>query len=239
MSGARVTITLPGRRPQVFDLAPGDERIIGRRPLPDEDGIVIDATGVSKRHLSLVVARESVAVTDLDSTYGTFRKGTRIGGVRVADRPETLQIGVAEITIRPPERSDRTAFGHTRLVTIESHRRVLVVLCRDHVVPPSHRGAWVLGDEEISAVFGGTPNAGTISKTIAEIAKSLALEHPSRAIREALIDWAVATREVSVMDIVALDAYLTEKVGGTYEDRVRSFERSTRLRRNLERTQSG
>ena len=115
-------------------------------------------------------------------------------------------------------------------------RRTLAILCRDHVVPPTGRGAWVLGDEEISAILGGTPNAGTISKQIAELSRMLGLAHPPKSIREALIDWAVASGEIDSADVAAVDDELVRRTGMTYDDRIRSFERSARLRRNVQQT---
>jgi FHA domain len=236
MAPAELTVHAPGQRPRSYPLQVGDECVVGRAPLAEEAGIVVDAERVSRRHVELVVTRNAVVVRDLESTYGTYRRGTRVASVRIADRQETLAIGAAELVIVPPARDHQTMRDRRRLVTTEAQRRTLAILCRDHVVRPSGRGAWILGDEEISAILGGTPNAGTISKQIADIARLLDLEHPPKSIREALVDWAIATGEIDAADIAMVEDELVRRTGMGYDDRIRSFERSVRLRRNVERT---
>jgi pSer/pThr/pTyr-binding forkhead associated (FHA) protein len=210
----------------------GKSYVVGRSPLVEDDGIQIEADGVSRRHLMLTVLRDAVEAEDLGSSYGTTRNGIPVNLTRIADRPATLVIGDARLVVTPPLRGDATELRHERRITVASLRRILVILCRDHVVAPGNRGAWILTDEEISAVLGGTPNAGTVGKDLKRVAATVGLEAP--ATRESIIDWAIASREVSQADAHELDAYLTLERGlPSYDDRIRTFERSTRLRRNL------
>jgi hypothetical protein len=213
-------------------LETGKDYVLGREPLAEEEGIVVDAGGVSRRHLLLSVLRDAVEVKDLGSRYGTTRNGVGVITTRIADRPATFVLGNARIVVTPPVRGDATDLRHERRITVASLRRILVILCRDHVIPPGNRGAWVLTDEEISAVLGGTPNANTVGKDLKQIAKHVELAAP--ATRESIIDWAIASHEVSAADARELDEFLTvERKQPSYDDRVRTFERSTRLRKNL------
>lgn len=238
MSGAKLVVLLAtgseGTEPRDVALEIGREYVLGRAPLAEEEGIEVAAEGVSRRHLLLRVRRDAIEAEDLGSTFGTTRNGVPITVTRIADRPVVLRIGDAELVITPPARAGATEMHSEKLVRTASLRRILVILCRDHVIPPATRGAWVLTDEEISAMLGGTPNAGTVGKDIKRIAVTVGLEVP--ATREALIDWAIASREVTAVDAPALDRFLIRERGlPSYEDRIRTFERSTRLRRNLAR----
>jgi hypothetical protein len=212
-------------------LQPGEEYVVGRAPLPGELGVVVNAHGVSRRHVMLIVHRDSVEVRDLDSSYGTKRNGFPIEMIRVADHPTSLMLGDARLLVTPPLRHDATEFRHERKITTASLRRILVILCRDHIIPPSNRGAWVLTDEEISAVLGGKPNAGTVGKDLRHIADLVDLKAP--ATRESIIDWAIASHEVAAGDAHELDSFLAGRELGPYDDRIRFFDRSKRLRQNL------
>jgi pSer/pThr/pTyr-binding forkhead associated (FHA) protein len=237
VSEAKLLVLLPtageGDPACELPLEVGKEYVLGRAPLSEENGVEVLAEGVSRRHLLLRVLRDAIEAEDMGSTYGTRRNGVPITSTRITDRPVVLCIGDAEIQITPPSRTGATELRTERVITTASLRRILVILCRDHVVPPAMRGAWVLTDMEISAILGGTPNAGTVGKDIKRIALTAGLETPST--REALIDWAVASREISAVDAAELDRFLlTERGLPPYEDRVRTFDRSTRLRRNLQ-----
>jgi hypothetical protein len=235
MTGALLSVFVsdPEEIPVIVDmpLQLGEEYVIGRAPLPEEQGVVVDAHGVSRRHVMLIVHRDSVEVRDLDSSYGTKRNGFPIEMIRVADHPTSLILGDARVLVTPPPRGDATEFRHERQITTASLRRILVILCRDHIIPPANRGAWVLTDEEISAVLGGKPNAGTVGKDLRNIADLVELKAP--ATRESIIDWAIASHEVSATDAHELDTFLASRGLGPYDDRIRFFGRSKRLRQNL------
>jgi hypothetical protein len=235
MTGALLSVFVsdPDEIPVIVDmpLQLGEEYVIGRAPLPEEQGVVVDAHGVSRRHVMLIVHRDSVEVRDLDSSYGTKRNGFPIEMIRIADHPASLMMGDARLLVTPPMRHDATEFRHERQVTTASLRRILVILCRDHVVPPGNRGAWVLSDEEISAVLGGKPNAGTVGKDLRQIADLVGLRAP--ATRESIIDWAIASHEVGAADAHELDTFLASRSLGPFDDRIRVFDRTKRLRENL------
>jgi hypothetical protein len=235
MTGATLSVFVsdPDESALIVDmpLEIGQDYVVGRAPLAEEHGVVVEAHGVSRRHLMLTVQRDAVEVRDLDSSYGTKRNGFPIQMIRIADRPTSLILGNARLVVTPPVRDDATEFRHERQVATASLRRILVILCRDHIIPPANRGAWVLTDEEISAVLGGKPNAGTVGKELRQIADLVELRAP--ATRESIIDWAVASHEVSSSDAHELDVFLTGRDLGPYDDRIRVFERTRRLRQNL------
>jgi len=78
-----------------FRLPPGAVKTVGRAPRAD---FVVDAALVSRLHCRLTAADDSVDVTDLDSTNGTYINDQRVksGCIKNGDR---LRIGRVEFTI--------------------------------------------------------------------------------------------------------------------------------------------
>ena len=78
-----------------FRLPPGAVKTVGRAPRAD---FVVDAALVSRLHCRLTAADDSVDVTDLDSTNGTYINDERVksGCIKNGDR---LRIGRVEFTI--------------------------------------------------------------------------------------------------------------------------------------------
>jgi len=78
-----------------FRLPPGAVKTVGRAPRAD---FVVDAALVSRLHCRLTAADDSVDVTDLDSTNGTYINDERVksGCIKSGDR---LRIGRVEFTV--------------------------------------------------------------------------------------------------------------------------------------------
>ena len=90
---------------QRFPLVEG-ENIIGRDPLST---VWVDATGVSRRHASIIVDGESVVLRDLGSKNGTLRSGERVRtpvSLRDGDR---IQVASVVLVFRQPSAGVSTA----------------------------------------------------------------------------------------------------------------------------------
>ena len=83
---------------KTFPLSEGDN-VIGRDP---GCGIWLDAPGVSRRHacLRLDSARRHVALEDLASTNGTFRRRSRVQGEISLEDGDQIRLGPVQITVR-------------------------------------------------------------------------------------------------------------------------------------------
>jgi DNA-binding winged helix-turn-helix (wHTH) protein len=82
------------------------ENIIGRDPLST---VWVDATGVSRRHASIIVDGESVMLRDLGSKNGTLRSGERVRtpvSLRDGDR---IQVASVVLVFRQPSAGVSTA----------------------------------------------------------------------------------------------------------------------------------
>lgn len=221
-------IRAPGQEPRRVELEQGIDYVVGAR---EEGGparsVVVEAAGVSRRHLRVRADPSGVDVEDLGSTFHTLLDdGVPITRWRVL-RTTSLTIGRATLVIDPPEPAgDRTQQPHALRVSRPALRRTLVALCRDHVVHPLGRGSWVLSHRDLEELFGGSPRADQFSKDVQEIAR--AINVPASA--EALIDWALATSEVGADDVRWLDGVLREATGMDYDQRIRVLSRFGWLR---------
>lgn len=231
MSTASIRIVVPGRDDEDHRLPHGVPVILGRRPDPgpDERGVVVDAAGVSRRHVALRVTEDGVEVRDLRSTNHTYLDGAPIRTARLSGPPSELRIGGAQVVVTPPADADRTDAYRAVRITTPGLRMKLIALCRDHVVPPRGRGAWVLTAEDLSALIAvnGTPRPSSVGDDIKDIKRLAGIPGCTTA---QLIDWAVATREVVAADVAELDAYLMDRVGRTYDERILEIPRGTHLR---------
>lgn len=66
------------------------------------DGLLLADEKVSRQHLVLSAAGESVKVTDLESTNGCFIDGVRVVGDGLLESGSTLQLGDTTIRVEPP-----------------------------------------------------------------------------------------------------------------------------------------
>ena len=83
---------------QRFPLVEG-ENIIGRDPLST---VWVDATGVSRRHASIVVDGESVILRDLGSKNGTLRRGERVTTPVPLCDGDRIQVASVVLVFRRP-----------------------------------------------------------------------------------------------------------------------------------------
>ncbi|MGO1738603.1 MAG: FhaA domain-containing protein [Actinomycetaceae bacterium] len=74
-------------------LLTGPVTVVGRG---SESDIVLDDTGVSRRHLEIRVSPQAVIATDLDSTNGTFVEGHKITAATLVDG-NTITLGRSRI----------------------------------------------------------------------------------------------------------------------------------------------
>jgi DNA-binding winged helix-turn-helix (wHTH) protein len=83
---------------RTFLLAEG-ENIIGRDP---HCGVWLDASGVSRQHASIRIdtASRSASLDDLDSTNGTFLRGSRVVAKADLTDGDAISIGPVELTFR-------------------------------------------------------------------------------------------------------------------------------------------
>jgi len=222
---------VPGQPDRVVRLPAGLDVIVGRRPEPtgDEWGLEVDARGVSRRHLALRVLPGAVEVRDLGSTNHTFLDGAPVTSVRLTGHPGTLRLGDAMLVVEPPPDADRTGVMRTVRISTPGLRVKLLALCRDHVIPPRGRGAWVLTAEDLSSLLAvnGTPRPSSVADDVKDVKRLAGIPGASTA---QLIDWAIATREVVDADMAELDAYLMERFGKTYEERILEIPRGQFLR---------
>ena len=73
------------------------ENIVGRDP---QYPVWLDAPRVSGRHAVIIVSGSTVEVQDLESTNGTYLRGSRIDGrVRVVDG-DVIRFGTSDVTLR-------------------------------------------------------------------------------------------------------------------------------------------
>jgi pSer/pThr/pTyr-binding forkhead associated (FHA) protein len=233
MAGAAVVICRRGEPDRTVDLDDGVDVIVGSRPQTgDIRAIVVDAPGVSRRHLRLRAEHGAVDIEDLGSTFHTFLEdGLPITRWRAVVRT-ILTIGDVKLVVEPPvPEGDETQRHRALRVSRFALRRTLVALCRDHVVHPRGRGSWVLSHRDLEELFGGSPKAYQFSKDLQEIARDARI--PASA--EALIDWALATGEVGAEDVRWLDDVLENATGMRYEARIRQISRFQWLRAYHER----
>jgi DNA-binding winged helix-turn-helix (wHTH) protein len=76
---------------------PDGETIVGRDP---RCGVLIEASGVSRRHVRIVVTPAQVTIEDLDSSNGTFVGGQKVTGVRTLADGDEIELGSATATVR-------------------------------------------------------------------------------------------------------------------------------------------
>jgi DNA-binding winged helix-turn-helix (wHTH) protein len=83
---------------KTFPLSEGDN-VIGRDP---RCSVWLDADGVSRRHarLRLDSARRHVALEDLGSTNGTFRRRSRVDGEISLEDGDQIRLGPVQVTVR-------------------------------------------------------------------------------------------------------------------------------------------
>ena len=80
--------------PFTFRILPGKIKTIGRATGAD---FIVDAGMVSRVHCRLAATAESVDVTDLDSTNGTYVNGLRVERASLKDGDE---LGIGRVTLR-------------------------------------------------------------------------------------------------------------------------------------------
>ncbi|GAB2984604.1 FhaA domain-containing protein [Actinotalea caeni] len=96
---APATTSTPSRRHPILDidgqryLLTGPVTVIGRG---SEADIIVDDSGVSRRHLEIRVTPDGVIATDMGSTNGTFVEGHRVPAATLVDG-NTLTIGRTRI----------------------------------------------------------------------------------------------------------------------------------------------
>lgn len=231
MPAGVVTVVVAGRPDLTVELPQGVTVVVGRRPepAPGERGLEVDAPGVSRRHLALRAVPGAVEVQDLGSTNHTFLDGAPVGTVRLTSPRGTLRIGDAALVVEPPPDPDRTGVLRAMRIMTPGLRVKLLALCRDHVIPPRGRGAWVLTADDLSALIAvnGTPRPSSVADDLKDVKRLAGIPGASTA---QLIDWAIATREVVDADMAELDAYLMERFGQTYEERILEIPRGQFLR---------
>ena len=78
-----------------------EETIVGRDPTC---AVWVDAAGVSRRHARIRIPRDGASgpamLEDLDSTNGTFLRGTRLVGPQPLENGDLIRIGRATLTFR-------------------------------------------------------------------------------------------------------------------------------------------
>lgn len=197
--------------------------------------MIVDDPYVSRRHLTISLRDDGVHVADQRSTAGTLARGLPITTLRIATRPEVLQLAGAEILVVPPGDGSLTRSRRNLRLRQPMLRVKLVTLCRDHLIPPYGRGAWVLRAKDLAEILAvdGSPNEATLTKDLANIKGLVGV---SGATTEELIDWAVASREVTAADAVDLDEYLLRERGATYDELVLRTTRAATLQYLLRRT---
>ena len=88
------------------------ENVVGRDPAAD---VVIDAVGVSRRHVLIVVRAEEVTVADLSSKNGTFVNGFRVTGPVPLAEDSDIRLGPVPVRFcRPPAGASTQTWDATR-----------------------------------------------------------------------------------------------------------------------------
>jgi FHA domain len=182
--------------------------------------------GVSRNHVALHVMSGKVEVHD-HSRHGTFRKQMRVTDPITLTRPESLSLaGVVRVTVEPPA-AIRDPLESTRLprqaaITGTVRRHVVAALAADHIVAPESRGAYLLSDDELAVLFRFSPDNAKehLQRARSQIKDALEDADSDPRSREELIDWVKAWREITEIDIAAMDAYLRAETGRGYEDAI-------------------
>ena len=111
VKGATAPATSSAARHPIIDvdghryLLTGTKTVLGRG---SEADIVVDDTGVSRRHLELrITPQHRVIATDLNSTNGTFVEGHPVDAATLVDG-NTITIGRTTILYWAPEEADDT-----------------------------------------------------------------------------------------------------------------------------------
>lgn len=90
--------------PRTHPLKPG-ENVIGR----DADcSVVIDFTGVSRRHATIRVAEQQTTLEDLGSKNGTFRNGERLYESVQLEDGDRIRLGAMTLIFRSAQRAKET-----------------------------------------------------------------------------------------------------------------------------------
>lgn len=85
----------PDEEPLIFRLSPGSTKTIGRATVAD---LVLDVALVSRVHCRLEANAETLEVTDLDSTNGTYVNGDRVSRRHLIPG-DVLRVGRVELQV--------------------------------------------------------------------------------------------------------------------------------------------
>jgi hypothetical protein len=227
----------------VKELEPGKVYLLGSGPTSSEPGVecvTIGGFGVpmglSRSHVALHVSNRAVEVRD-HSRFGTFRRHGKVTDPIHLTRPEALSLaGVVRVLVEPPlgenEEPDETRLPLIPIITGTVRRHVVAALAADHIVPPESRGAYLLTDDELAIVFRLSPDTTKehLQKARGQIKDSLGVSDEDPRSREELIDWVKVWREITELDVGAMDAYLAAETGRGYEVAMRDVTARRRSR---------
>jgi hypothetical protein len=219
----------------VQELAAGSVYLFGSGPTSPEASVVCVAIGdfgsprgLSRNHVELRVSNGAVEAHD-HSRFGTFWKHARIDKQVTLKRPEVLSLaGVVRMHIEPPVHArdaiDLTELPHSLVITGPVRRHVVAALAADHIVAPDARGAYLLTDDELAALFQLSPDTAKehLAKARSQVKDAVGDSGDDPRTREELIDWVKAWGEISEVDVAAMDAYLFQATGRGYEDAMRA-----------------
>jgi hypothetical protein len=213
-----------------IELEPGLVYLLGSDPTTDDPAVRCVTVGgfgrpegLSRIHVALHVAGSTVEVRD-HSSFGTFRKHTRVSEPLTLRVPATLNLaGVVALRVEPPTADlaspDRTVSPHRQVISGPVRRHVVAALAADHIVVPEWRGAYVLTDDELAVIFRfSSENAKEhLQRARAQIEQSLGRSEENPRSREELIDWVKRRREITEIDVAQMNAYLVAGTGRGYE----------------------
>jgi hypothetical protein len=227
----------------VQELEPGVAYLLGSGPTSSEldvECVTIGGFGVpmglSRNHVTLHVTSRAVEVRD-HSRFGTFRKHGKVTEPVQLTRPEALSLaGVVRVLVEPPagehDEPDETRLPLTPAISGTMRRHVVAALAADHIVPPDSRGAYLLTDDELAIVFRLSPDTTKehLQKARGQIKDSLGASGEDPRSREELIDWVKAWREITELDVAAMNAYLVTETGRGFEAAMRDVTARRRSR---------